>query len=395
MRLEKEKIKKVMFLATVDATIYAFLIPHMKILREMDYEVEAACSNVGFTDKIEKEGFKVYNLPFRRNPFSISNIKAFLKLYRIMKENNYLMLHTHTPVASFLGRIAGRLVGIPHIVYTAHGFHFHERGSKIKNFVYYRLERFAGRFTDALITINTDDYRIALEEKLIPYGKVFYVKGVGVDVEKISPQKNQEEKPLILQEILNCGNLEGFTGKILVSIGRLEGEKHFDHIIKALFAVKSAGKAFKCVIAGDGSLKNHLVCLAKNLKLQENIYFTGYTKKVIKLLSVSDIFVFASSREGLPVSVMEAMAMEKPVVAYNIRGVRDLVEDGVNGFLLPFGDIEGLANKIIYLMENPEIAKEMGRRGREKIEKEFSLKIILKDMKNLYKEILDGANYHE
>jgi glycosyltransferase involved in cell wall biosynthesis len=102
-----------------------------------------------------------------------------------------------------------------------------------------------------------------------------------------------------------------------------------------------------------------------------------------------------SHHEGLPVSLMEAMAMEKPVVAYNIRGVRDLVEDGVNGFLLPFGDIEGLANKIIYLMENPEIAKEMGRRGREKIEKEFSLKIILKDMKNLYKEILDGANYHE
>ena len=83
--------------------------------------------------------------------------------------------------------------------------------------------------------------------------------------------------------------------------------------------------------------------------------------------------------------------MEKPVVAYNIRGVRDLVEDGVNGFLVPFGDIESFADKIIYLMYNPEVAKEMGKRGREKILKEFSLDKVIKDMKKLYKEILEDG----
>ncbi|MGC9073825.1 MAG: glycosyltransferase, partial [Caldisericum sp.] len=90
-----------------------------------------------------------------------------------------------------------------------------------------------------------------------------------------------------------------------------------------------------------------------------------------------------------PVSLMEAMAMEKPVVAYNIRGIRDLVEDGVNGFLVPFGDIKELSNKIIYLMEHPDIAKEMGKRGREKIEKEFSLNVVLQDMEKLYKKVLE------
>jgi glycosyltransferase involved in cell wall biosynthesis len=381
--------KKVLFLATVDVTIYAFLIPHMKLLKDMGYEVEAACSNVGFTERIEEEGFKVYNLPFSRNPFDISNIQAVLRLYQIMKANNYVMLHTHTPVASFIGRIVAKIVGIPRIVYTAHGFHFHEYGSKIRNFIYFRLEKFAGKFTDVLITINSDDYKIALEKKMVPYGRVYYVKSVGVDTEEINPQKNQKEKPVVLEEILNDRNFEGFMGTILVSVGRLENEKHFDHIIKALCIVKNAGKDFKCVIAGDGALKNYLLNLSKKLGFKKYVFLTGYTKKVIELLSVSDIFVFASSREGLPVSVMEAMAIGKPVVAYNIRGVRDLVGDGVNGFLVPFGDIKGLADKIIYLMEHPELAKEMGKTGRVKIEQDFSLKVILPQMEKLYRETLE------
>jgi len=116
----------------------------------------------------------------------------------------------------------------------------------------------------------------------------------------------------------------------------------------------------------------------------------GYTNEVSKILFVTDIYVTASSREGLPVSVMEAMAMERPIVAYNIRGVRDLVEDGVNGFLVPFGDVKALSEKIKYLLEHPEIAEEMGKKGRERVEREFSLDVILRQMEKLYKEILES-----
>ncbi|MGC8979814.1 glycosyltransferase, partial [Caldisericum sp.] len=182
---------------------------------------------------------------------------------------------------------------------------------------------------------------------------------------------------------------------IFVSVGRLEKEKHFDYLIKAFYFVKKHYPNFELLVIGDGEEQVSLKKLSQRISLKDYVRFLGYVKHVEKYLYHSFAFVFTSSREGLPVSVMEAMAMEKPVVAYNIRGVRDLVEDGVNGFLVPFGDIKELSNKIIYLMEHPDIAKEMGKRGREKIEKEFSLKIILKDMKNLYKEILDGANYHE
>lgn len=377
-------MKKILFLATVDVHIYAFHIPFMKLLSDMGYEVEVAASNVGFTDKIEEEGFRVYNIPFSRNPFSFTNIKTAAILLKLMKKNKYIMVHTHTPVASFIGRIIAKIVGVPHIVYTAHGFHFHEYGSKLRNFLYYRLEEFVGRFTDVLITINKDDYKIAKEKKMVPKGKVVYIKGVGVDANEINPKaveecskKKEREKLCITEETY-----------VIMSIGRLDREKYFDDIIKAMRVIKRRGAKFRLFIAGDGPLKSNLIKLSESFAFEKEATFLGYTENVSELLSLTNVYVSASSREGLPVSVTEAMAMEKPIVAYNIRGVRDLVEDGVNGFLVPFRDVEALAEKIIYLMKHSEVAKEMGKKGREKIEREFSLNMILPQMEKLYKEIL-------
>jgi glycosyltransferase involved in cell wall biosynthesis len=358
----------------------------MKLLRNMGYEIEVAASNVGFTERIEQEGFKVYNLPFSRNPFSISNIKAFFMLLRLMKERKYILVHTHTPIASFLGRIVARITRVSNIVYTAHGFHFHEYGSKLSNFVYYRLEKFAGRFTDVLITINKDDFEIAKEKNIVPKSKVVYIKGVGVDTKKLNPTNINEDDKKEIKEKFSISK----KTHVITSIGRLEREKHFEPLIEALRIVKEKEVRFKFFIAGNGPLYSSLLKAAKSSGLEKELVLLGYTNEVSKILFVTDIYVTASSREGLPVSVMEAMAMERPIVAYNIRGVRDLVEDSVNGFLVPFGDVEALAEKILYLIEHPEIAEEMGKKGRERVEREFSLKVILPKMEALYKEILES-----
>jgi len=301
-----------------------------------------------------------------------------------MRDNHYIMLHTHTPVASFIGRILARVAGIPHIIYTAHGFHFHELGNPIKNFIYFSLEKFAGRFTDVLITINKDDYKVAIEKNMVPNGKVVYIKGVGVDTDRFDAKNISCDRLTIL--------LSEFTGCIFISVGRLDREKHFDHLLKAFSLVKQERDDFKFLLVGDGGEGLYLKDLSNELNLQDYVEFLGYVEDVERFLRVSNAFVFASSREGLPLSIMEAMAMEKPIVAYNIRGVRDLVEEGVNGFLVSFGDIKELAERIIYLMEHPEIAEEMGKRGRERIEKEFSLDVILPQMKALYEKVL-GDDY--
>jgi glycosyltransferase involved in cell wall biosynthesis len=381
-------VKKILFLATVDSHIYYFHIPFMKLLRDMGYEVEVAASNVGFTEKIERDGFKVYNIPFSRNPISPSNFKAFFSLLRLMRKNKYVMLHTHTPVASFIGRIAGRIAGVPHIVYTAHGFHFHEYGNPLTNFIYFKLEKFAGKFTDVLVTINSDDYKVAVEKKMVPHGKVVYIKGVGVDTEKFDPKKYDSE--------VNEHYRKQFGFKdddfVIIDIAEFTKGKNLSSLIEVFSRVLNYNYSPKLLIVGEGILFKEISDILESKELKDKIILPGRRSDIPEILCVSNLFAFTSIREGLPKSVMEAMAMEKPVVAYNIRGVRDLVEDGINGFLIPFGDTDAFAEKIIYLMEHPEFAKEMGKRGREKILKEFSLDVILPQMKELYESILKSPS---
>lgn len=379
--------RNILFLATVDVHIYSFHIPYMKILRDIGYEVEVAAAPVGFKDEIEKEGFKVYPVPFSRNPFSLSNIRAFFMLLHLMKKKKYIMVHTHTPVASFLGRVAAKIAGIPHIVYTVHGFHFHEYGSKLKNFIYYHLEKFIGKFTDVLITINTDDYKIACEKNLIPHGRVVYIKGVGVDTAKFSPET-------AIRNNLMQGYIKEFGIKkdefVIISIAALSREKNIIDVISAMDLLKKKGKNFRLIIVGDGKLKDRLKEFVVLKDFSDNIIFTGRREDVPELLSISNVFITCSVREGLPVSVMEAMAMGKPVIAYDIRGVRDLIIDGETGFLVPFRNVKSLTEKILFLYKYPDVCKKIGEKGRERTEKEFSLNVIIKQMKNLYTEILEG-----
>jgi len=375
---------KILFIATIDVHIVAFHIPFMKLLQEWNYVVEVAARDTGSKKFVEERGFKFHDVPFSRNPLSVYNIRAFFIILNLMRRNEFLMVHTHTPVASFLGRIAGKMAGVPRIVYTAHGFHFHEYGSRLKNFAYFRLEKFAGKFTDVLITINRDDYEIAKKSNLVPNGKIVYIKGVGVDTERIKPE-NIEDNRL---ESIN-GDLH-YRNPLILTVGRLEREKNFDQFLHMLKIIKDSGKKFHGLVIGEGPLKDYLEKIINKLKLNDIVKFTGYFTRAFELISQAEVYIFTSSREGLPVSVMEAMAVEKPVVAYNIRGVRDLVVDGETGFLIPYRNVQQLAEKVMYLMNNPEVARIMGRKGRERIEEEFSIKKIKTEMSNLYREILGG-----
>ncbi len=239
-------------------------------------------------------------------------------------------------------------------------------------------------FSDVLITINKDDYEIAKKKNLTPNGKVVYIKGVGVDTSYFNPARftlEEAEKYRKVFELIT----ENF---VMISVAELIKRKNIEDIITSVgMLVKTKAKL---LVVGDGILRKELTNFAKEKGLNESILFLGRRNDVPNLLQISDVLVFTSHHEGLPKAVMEAMAMEKPVVAYNIRGVRDLVVDGETGFLVPYRNVQQLAEKVLYLMNNPEIARKMGRKGRERIEKEFSIEKIKAEMSNLYREILGG-----
>jgi glycosyltransferase involved in cell wall biosynthesis len=371
----------VLFVATIDATIWSFLMPHMQLLREMGYVVEAAAAPAGFSARIRAEGYEVHPIPFARNPLSPRNVAAYVALRRLMRSRQYFMVHVHTPVAGFLGRLAALRMGVLHVIYTAHGFHFHSHGKWWPNRLYYALERTAARWTDTLIVINSEDSAIASRAFTRGRAKVVYVPGVGTDCSEFTPatvdRRVHERTSLRLRE-------DSF---VIAWVAEFIKRKRPDDAVAAICRLSTETPA-QLVMLGDGPLLGSIQKTVLRRGIGDTIACRGSVTNVPDYLAASDAFLSTASQEGLPKCAMEAMAAGLPVVAYDIRGCADLVIDGETGFLVPLGDVRSLAGKLAWLAQRPEERYRMGAAGRRRIEEMFSLDTVLSRMKEVYQNEL-------
>lgn len=378
-------MKKALMLSSVASMIDQFNMENIKILKSLGYEVHVLANfsfgnttsderTKEFKEELENMGIKVYNVPIPRKITAIKEmIFSYKKIKEICSENNYNILHCHSPIGGVLARLAfkdfrkkgGKLI------YTAHGFHFF-KGAPIKNWIiFYPIEKFCSKYTDCLITINKEDYKRA---KGFKAKEVKYVPGIGIDIEKIKDIKRDRK---ILKEF----NIKKEV--VLVSVGELSSRKNHKVILKALEKVKGD---FKYIICGQGAKKEELIKLSKELNLQEKVEFLGYRQDVKEILKASDIFCFPSKQEGLPVALMEAMASGLPVICSDIRGNKDLIEDKKGGYLLKSYDMDEYSIKIQELIENKVLRQEMGNFNLEKI-KDFDRKKVNTIMEEIYNEL--------
>lgn len=378
-------MKKALMLSSVASMIDQFNMENIKILKNLGYEVHVLANfsfgnttsderTKEFKEELENMGIKVYNVPIPRKITAIKEmIFSYKKIKEICSENNYNILHCHSPIGGVLARLAfkdfrkkgGKLI------YTAHGFHFF-KGAPIKNWIiFYPIEKFCSKYTDCLITINKEDYKRA---KGFKAKEVKYVPGIGIDTEKIKDIKRDRK---ILKEF----NIKNEV--VLVSVGELSSRKNHKVILKALEKVKGD---FKYIICGQGAKKEELIKLSKELNLQEKVEFLGYRQDVKEILKASDIFCFPSKQEGLPVALMEAMASGLPIICSDIRGNKDLIENTKGGYLLKSDDLDEYSIKIEKLIENKFLREEMGNFNLEKI-KGFDIKKVNKFMEEIYNEL--------
>ena len=318
-KININKPKKVLFTATVVKThINVFHLPYLKWLKKRGYEVHVAAKNDFINEPcIIPNCDKYYDVKFARFPFSKTNIKAYKQLKKLIQENNYDIIHCHTPVAGVLTRLAARKNKNTTVIYTAHGFHFFKGAPLLNWLIYYPVERFCARFTDKLITINKEDYERAKRFSLRKNGKVYYVPGIGINLEKI-----QNLKVDVKQKKKELGILENTS--ILLSVGELNKNKNHETVLQALSKLKD--KNFIYLICGRGVLKEYLERKIQELRLENKAKLLGYRRDVIEILKTADLFIFPSKREGLPVSVIEAMAAGLQIIASNVRGNRDLID---------------------------------------------------------------------
>jgi len=372
----------ILFVANIDSHIWAFHMPYIRLLRDMGYVVEVAAAPAGCADKIHAEGYEVHSIPFARNPLSMGNFSAYRALRGIMQDRHYVMVHVHTPVGGFLGRLAARRTGVPHIVYTAHGFHFHSHGKWLPNLLYYALERTAAHWTDTLITINREDFAVASRDFARGRTQVVYVPGVGTDCSEFAPadpyQREHERTLLGLRE----------DAVVIAWVAEFSKRKRPDDAVTAFHELSSGNRA-QLVMLGSGPLLDSVRQVEQQDGMRDTVAFRGRVANVPEYLAASDVLLSTASQEGLPRNVMEAMDAALPVVAYDIRGCDDLVVDGETGFLVPLGDVHGLADKLVWLAQHPDERLMMGAAGRRRIEETFSLDLVLPQMKEVYQNELE------
>ena len=370
-------MKKVLFVATVvKLHIMVFHIPYLEWFKKNGYEVHVAARNdydnkdeciIPFCDRF-------HDLPFERSPIRKNNLQVYKDLKNIIDTEQYEIIHCHTPMGGAIGRLAARSARKKgtKVIYTAHGFHFFKGAPLVNWLAYYPAERWLARYTDVLITINTEDYEIAKKFKV---NRIEYVPGVGIDTDKF---KNIEVNRTEKRESLGVSE-DDF---MIISVGELNKNKNHQVIIRAI--AKLRNEKIKYVLCGQGPLETELRELAKELDVENQVKFLGFRKDVPDLMKVADLFAFPSYREGLSLSLMEAMASGLPVVCSEIRGNTDLIEDGKGGYLVEPSDVEGFAKYIKELIEDSRLKSEFGDFNHKKIEN-YSIENVMKEVENIYK----------
>ena len=372
-------MKKVIFVATVVKThIMEFHVPYLKMFKDAGWETSVAARN----DYDNPSDCEIpycdyyYDIPFERNPLNIENINAYRKLKKLINEGQYDIIHCHTPVGAMVSRLAAkkaRKQGTK-VIYTAHGFHFYKGAPLINWMIYYPVEKWLARYTDILITINKEDYERA---KSFKAGKVCYVPGVGIDLKKFNV--GYVDKEAKRKEI-------GVDNKdfVLLSVGELIPRKNHEVVIRAIGELKKRNQLsnIQYVICGKGKSELMLRKLSEELEVAEHVHFLGYRTDISEICNCSDLFMFMSLQEGLPVALMEAMACGLPVICSDIRGNTDLIKNDENGYVVD-NNPELTADAIIKMKNNSSICRKYALNAFNSVKK-FDLSSVEKEMAYIY-----------
>ncbi|HHU79629.1 MAG TPA: glycosyltransferase [Clostridiales bacterium] len=367
---------KILYVTTVSGTINAFLLPHIELLLDMGHRVDIACNGLSeLSPQVFLLGLKAFNIEFERNPLSLNNYYAYKRISKLIAAGKYDIVHVHTPVAAFLTRLACRKIPYVKVVYTAHGFHFY-KGAPMKNrLLFYSMERLAARWTDALITMNSEDY-IAARKMKLRGGKVFLINGVGMNLTRFSPQRDEIK--------IRLRKAYGYRKSdfILLFAAELNHNKHQDLLIDTAKLLSDRGRSIILLLAGEGEKGRDYRKRVSDLNLEDKVKLLGRRNDVPNLLQIADIAVSSSRREGLPVFVMEAMASGLPVVATGCRGNRDLIVHNQNGYLVE-DNAEDFAAAIEALYQSPELRKRFGEQN-HKLAGKYAIENILPELKKIY-----------
>ncbi|HEY8776065.1 MAG TPA: glycosyltransferase family 4 protein [Gaiellaceae bacterium] len=318
----------------------------------------------------------------------LRDLLATIQLARLIRKERPQILHTHTAKAGTVGRVAALLAGSrkpPIVVHTFHGHVLRGYFGPVRTLLFRLLERWLAASTTALVAVSPQ-----VRDDLVALGiaprERFVVIRLGIELdERVAPEQNGRSESRRYLGIPGDRFTVGW-------IGRMTAVKRTDDVLVAFKRLRDDGVDAVLCMVGDGPDRPQLEQRAHELGLARDTVFLGYQEDVAPFYAAFDALVLPSGNEGTPVSVIEALAAQVPVVATRVGGVPDVVEDGEDGFLVETGATHDLADRLARLARDPELRARMGKHGRERVLPRYAVERLVEDVDELYRSLLSAAD---
>ena len=386
----KKKVKeiKIAHITTLDMSIRFLLLNQLLRLKARGYGIKAICGPGKWIPEIESYGIKVHAVKMQRTISPFRDLLALWKLFKYLKREGFNAVNTHTPKAGILGPVAAKLAGVPIVIHTVHGFLFHDKAPLLKRLFFMVGEKFTATFADYLFSQSREDMDSALKYKICRRDRLFYL-GNGIDINRfnranlaVPPERKRKEIGLGPNDLV-----VGIIARFVYEKGYLEYFRAAAYLAKRFDNVK-----FLAVGPLEPDRKDAVdQKIIRKLGITDKTIFLGMRRDIPELCSVMDVFVLPSYREGIPRTLMEASAMEVPVVATDIRGCREVVSDGETGLLVPVRDHRALAGAVAALLEDERKRVRMGKAGQRRIAGNFSDELVYERIEGLYDRLIKNA----
>ncbi|WP_204206216.1 glycosyltransferase family 4 protein [Mammaliicoccus sciuri] len=376
---------KIVQVVAVDVTLETLLKPLIKATQNKGIETHCVSNKGPYYNELIDNDFYFHEVKIDRKISPINNLKSIISLVKLFRNIKPTIVHVHTPVASVLGRIAAKIAKVPVIIYTAHGFYFHEGMSNKQYNFFYKIEKYVGKFcTDYIFTQSEEDFEVAKSGKFLSKKNSdnFVHISNGIDItNKFNYSKFKKQSNINLRKKYGLSE----DDLVVTFIGRLVKEKGILDFLDSYKFLQTKNVKF-IVIGGlpEGERDTETVNKLEKYKANKNIIFTGHIKNINEHLFMSDVFCLPSYREGMPRSIIEGMAMKNAILATNIRGSREEVLHGKNGYLFDINDSQAIAKYIDILSNNPELLNDYKKFSFERAHSIYNEEFVIKKQLQIF-----------
>ena len=381
---------KVAHVTSVSLSLRYLLLKQIQSIQAEGYEVVGISTPGTDVSAIEAEGVAHIPVTISRNVSPIQDLKSVWQLYRVMRREQFTIVHTHTPKAGLLAQLAARLAGVPVVVNTLHGLYLHEHMRPMERRFYIALEKLAALCSDIILSQNREDMQTAIKEGICKPERIRHL-GNGIDLAQFDPARFTGR--MLQKQRSELGIPDG--AKVVGFVGRLTRRKGFLDFLAAARQIVERDPDVRFLIVGDSDTeKPDSVdrAVATNYGLDGHCIFLGMqpNDRLPLLYRLMDVLALPSESEGLPRVIMESAAMGVPAVASHVKGNREAIVDGRSGLLVPLRDVPALTNAILSLLNDPGRARQMGLEGRTIAQERFDEQLVFVKVIEVYRRLING-----